>query len=845
MRQIPRARIGDHRGKKTAWGGRKMRSKTMLAFAAVASSLLAPAPARAAWETVGAVTSAARTGDAVTFATASGARVAVSFVTPDVVRVRMSPKGAFGRDFSYALAGSVPAQAAFEFDDNAERGELHAPGGARVVVQKRPMLSVTVYDAQNRVVTADDPARPMALDRATGAIEISKQRGSYELYYGFGEQALPTISREGQFLVNWNTDSYKYPVGTNPLYQTIPFFIALREGKSYGVFFDNTWRSYFDMGKTDPRRYTFGADGGDLNYYVFTGGADRTPANVLRDYTALTGRTPLPPLWALGYQQSRYSYMSQDKVEEIARTFREKKIPADVIHLDIDHMDGYRVFTWNPKTFAEPEKMLADLHGNGFHVVTIVDPGIKFDENYSVYRSGRDAGVYVLDAAGKELHEKVWPGICAFPDFTSAKARAWWGELYKKPLGEGVDGFWNDMDEPAVFSPDDFKEPALAQGPQKTFALDVKHDGDGDPGTHARYHNVFGMQMVRGTFEGLRKLAPGKRPFAITRAGYAGVQRYSAVWSGDNDATWDHLALTIPLLTNLSISGVSLIGADVGGFAATTTPELYTRWMQAAALTPFYRTHSATDTEQREPWTYGGDYERINRASIELRYHLLPYLYTLFAQNEKSGLPPLRPLWFGYPQDVDAALVADEYLVGGDLLVAPVVVQNQRARRVYLPKGDRWIDWWSGARHEGGKSVTVDAPLDRLPLFVRAGASIPTQPVIQHTGEMKNAPLTVVIAAGADGASEIYQDAGDGYAYRKGASRAIKVVVGAAKVTLGIPKSTAYQRVAAIELLGFDAAPAMVEIDGKAARDVAFDVATKRLRIVLPNEGVREISFAR
>jgi len=815
----------------------------------VGLALLAPLaslPAQAAWQGVGAATQAKRSGDEVSFATAGGAQVIVSFVTADVVRVRMGADGKLGRDFSYARVDNASTPAKFEFDDNVERSELRAAAsGTRVVVQKRPMLSITIYDAQGRVVVADDPARPMAFDAATGAVEASKQRGAYELYYGFGEQGLPTISREGQFLVNWNTDSYKYPVGTNPLYQTIPFFIALRDGLAYGVFFDNTYRSHFDMGKSDPRRYAFGADGGELNYYVFTGGTERTPANVLRDYTALTGRTALPPLWALGYQQSRYSYMSQSKVEEIARTFREKKIPADVIHLDIDYMDGYRVFTWNPQTFPEPKRMLDGLHRDGFHVVTIVDPGVKFDENYAVYRSGRDAGIYVRDAAGKELHEKVWPGICAFPDFTDAKARAWWGDLYKKPLSEGVDGFWNDMDEPAVFSSDDFKEPALAQGPQKTFALDVQHAGDGDAGTHARYHNVFGMQMVRATFEGLRKLAPEKRPFAITRAGYAGVQRYAAVWSGDNDASWDHLALTIPLLTNLSISGVAFVGADVGGFAASTTPELYARWMQAAALTPFYRTHSATDTDPREPWTYGGEYERSNRAAIELRYRLLPYLYALFAQNEKTGLPPLRPLAFDYPRDVDALLVADEYLVGHDLLVAPVVVQNQRARSVYFPKGDAWIDWWSGARYDGGKTVKIDAPLERLPLFVRAGAVVPMQPVIQSTRETKDVQLTIAVAVGAAGASEIHQDAGDGYAYRKGASRTIKITTSADKVRLEIPKSAAYQRVAAVELLGLDAAPTKVEIDGKAAREVAFDAATKRSRIALPSENVKEISFVR
>jgi alpha-glucosidase len=820
-----------------------MSSKAKPVLAAL-FALGASLPAQAAWQTVGAVTTATLSGDQVNFATASGAQVVVSFVAADIVRVRMSPNGKFGRDFSYALSGKAPAPAKFSFTDSAERSELRAQAadGVRVVVQKSPVLSITVYDAQDRVITADDPARPMAFDTATGAIETSQQRSDYELYYGFGEQALP-ISREQQYLVNWNTDSYKYAVGTNPLYQTIPFFIALRDGRSYGVFFDNTWRSYFDMGKTDPHRYRFGADGGELNYYLFGGGAPRSPANVLRDYTRLTGRAALPPLWALGYQQSRYSYLSRAKVEEIARTFREKKIPADVIHLDVDHMDGYRVFTWNPQAFPQPKDMLAGLHRDGFHVVTIVDPGIKFDENYAVYRSGRDAEVYVRDAAGKELHEKVWPGICAFPDFTDAKARAWWGALYQKSLAEGVDGFWNDMDEPAVFSADDFKQPAIAQGPQKTFALDAKHDGDGDPGTHARYHNVFGMQMARGTFEGVRKLAPERRPLVITRAGYAGVQRYAAVWSGDNDATWDHLALTIPLLTNLSISGVAFVGADVGGFAATTTPELYTRWLQAAALTPFFRTHSANDTDQREPWTYGGEYERINRASIELRYRLLPYLYTLFAQNETDGLPPLRPLWFEYPQDVDAALIDDEYLVGRDLLVAPVVVQHQRLRKVYFPKGSAWIDWWSGARYAGGRSVAVDAPLDRLPLYVRAGASIPTEPVVQHTGEMKNVSLTIAIATGAAGSSEVYEDAGDGYAYRKGASRTIKIVASADKATFDIPKSTAYQRIGAVEFLGLDAAPSAVSIDGKAVHDAAYDAATKRLRIALPSESVKEISL--
>jgi alpha-glucosidase len=801
-------------------------------------------PAQAAWQTLGEVTQVAQTSDGVTLSAASGAQVRVAFVTPDVVRVRISPHGDFGRDFSYAIQAQAPPAIKLKIDDNAERVELHADAaqGARVVVSKRPELLITVLDAQGRVVVADDPARPPVFDAMTGAVEATKQRTATEVYYGFGENALP-LSRDNQTITMWNTDFGNYPAGANPLYETIPFFIALKDGRSYGLFFDNTWRSTFDMGKSATPRYSFGANGGELNYYVFTGGNERTPANVLRDYTALTGRGALPPLWALGYQQSRYSYMSQAKVAEIARTFREKKIPADVIYLDIDYMDGYRIFTWNPQTFAQSEKMLSDLHSAGFHAVTIIDPGVKFDEGYSVYRSGREQGAYVRDAAGAELHAKVWPGICAFPDFTDPKARAWWGALYAKSLNEGVDGFWNDMNEPATFGPDESSEPQISYAPTKTFALDAQHNGDGQPGTHARYHNVYGMQMARATAEGLQKLRPDQRPLVLTRAGYAGVQRYAAVWTGDNIANWEHLALTIPMLTNLSISGVPFIGADVGGFNGTPSAELYTRWLQAAVLTPFLRTHSAIDTQQREPWTWGDDYERINRASIELRYQLLPYIYTLFAENESSGRSVLRPLWFEYPADVKTYLLDDQYLLGKDLLVAPVVHEGETSRKVYFPKGDAWIDWWDGTRHAGGTFATVAAPIDRLPLFIRAGASIPTQPVVQHTGEMAHVPLTISVALGADGGGSIYQDAGDGYAYRKGASRITRIEQQGKVLRLQIAKSNRYQRIGFVEFIGIDKQPAAVTADGKVLRDMTLDAKTKRLRVALPNEGVREISL--
>ncbi len=806
---------------------------------------LASSATHAAWQSVGKVDTAKQASNTLTVSTNDGAQVQLSMTTPDVVRVRMTQGAAFDADFSYALEQQHAAIGLHVEEDpvtgaitlHADKGE-----GARVIVQRRPRLSITVYDAQGRVVVGDDLARPMAYDPETGAVEVSKKRSARELYYGFGEKALP-LSRHQQYMTMWNSDTPYYPPGLDPLYQTIPFFIALGEGTSYGIFFDNTYRSYFDMGKTDPARYTFGAGGGELNYYVFTGGAERSPANVLRDYTDLTGRGSLPPLWALGYQQSRYSYTPDARVREIAQTFRSKQIPADTIYLDIDYMDGFRIFTWSKQGFPQPEKLIGQLRGEGFHVVTIVDPGIKVDESFAIYRDGRDHAMYTRDAQGNELHAAVWPGACAFPDFTNPQSRAWFGSLYSKFLDQGVAGFWNDMNEPATFPPSNPDESLLTHDPGKTFPLDAQHNGDGLAGNHARYHNVYGMQMARATFEGLHKLRAQNRPFVLTRAGYAGVQRYAAVWTGDNVASWEHLALTIPMLTNLSVSGVPLVGADVGGYAGSPSGELYARWLQAAALTPLFRTHAEIHAKDREPWSYGVRFERINRATIELRYRLLPYIYTLFAQNETNGRPVLRPLWFDYPTDARTLQLDDEFLLGHDLLVAPVVKGGATRRRVYFPNGDAWLDWRDGQRYEGGTSADVSAPIERLPLFLRAGAIIPSQPVIQHTGQTMSTPLTLIVALGADGIGSVYQDAGEGYAYRQGDSRTTRLELHVNELALQIPAASGFQRFAFVEFLGLKSAPKQVSADGNVLSGIAFDRNSKRLRVALPDENVHTVSI--
>ena len=799
----------------------------------------------AAWRAAGNVVAVERVTDGVVVTLSSGARARVTFHDLDVVRVRLAPRGAFERDFSYAVAPrdrkTVAAVVAETRD--AVTVSTRLARGPRVVIRRAPFL-VTVLDAGGRVIVADDPARPVMFDAVAGGVEASKRREAVEMYYGFGEKALP-FSRAGQSLVMWNSDTFAYPPGLDPLYQSVPFFVALKQGAAYGLFFDNTARTHFDMGKADPARYTFGAPSGELNYYVFTGGVARSPRKILEDYTNLTGRTPLPPLWSLGYHQSRYSYYPDAKVREIARGFRERKIPADVIHFDIDYMEGFRVFTWDKKKFPDPPRLLSDLRAEGFRGVLIVDPGVKVDENYPVYTAGRAAGHFHQTAAGGELRANVWPGVCAFPDFTNPRAREWFGSLYESHLDEGVAGFWNDMNEPGVFAPNNRPpQPRLTHDPQSTFPLDARHHGDGQPGDHARYHNVYGMQMARSTFEGVQKLRPDARPFVLTRAGYAGVQRFAAAWTGDNVASWEHLRLTVPMLTNMGVSGLAFVGGDVGGFASNADAELYARWLQAAALTPFLRTHVATGLQEREPWSYGDDFTKINRAAIELRYRLLPYLYTVFREHEQTGAPVMRPLWYEYPSDVETYLNDTQFLVGRDLLVAPVMSQGATRRGVYFPRGDDWLDWHTGARHAGGARSEVDAPLSRLPVFVRAGAVIPVQGVIQHTGQTQDAPLGILVARGRDGAGRIHQDDGDGYGYRRQRWRTTDVTHTADAILFRHGGYEVGRAVTAVELLGADARPRDVRADGREVRDLSFDKDTRRARFQLPAAGAAEIKIA-
>ena len=655
-------------------------------------------------------------------------------------------------------------------------------------------------------------------------------------YFGLGEQ--PTsLARNGSVYPLWNTDRFGYRPGDMPIYSSIPFYLGIKDGVAHGVLYDNPFRADFDFAARLQSSVSYmaegGIDGGELRYYVIPGpGLDSTLAR----YTRLTGRTPLPPLWSLGYHQSRYSYYPDTTVENLAREFRRRDIPADVIHLDIHYMNGYRDFTFSPENFPHPKALIDTLASEGFKVVTIVDPGLKVDSGYPVYRDGLARHAYLTLPDGTPYVGVVWPGKSVFPDFSRAAVRAWWGVQQAALVDVGVRGVWNDMNEPASFG-------------GRTIADIVQFGGDGHPGTHLEYHNQYGTLMARAAFEGFRRLRPARRPFVITRAGYAGVQRYATVWTGDNTSSWEHLRLSLPMILGLGLSGIPFAGSDIGGFIGAPGAELYSRWLQSAALIPFARTHAMIGSPRREPWSYGPVNERANRATIRLRYKMLPALYTAYFQHTERGSPVARPIFWNALADSTALATENEYFLGDHILVAPVVDSGAESRVVYLPEG-RWYRMGSDESYEGGKSATVTAPdpltdggdttgLSGLPVFVRAGAVVPSQAVLSYVGQRRLDTLQLDVYPGS-ARSELYEDAGDGYGYLRGESRlTIFTTSPVPHLTVMIARHGSYSGASTFAVTVHDIdGPHRAVVDGRVAR-TAYDARTRQLHFVVPSTASR------
>lgn len=684
---------------------------------------------------------------------------AVTPISDDIIRVRFKPGGPFGRDHSYAVVN----REANVVDPKVEIGvdsTTLTTASLKVSIQHAP-LRISFATIGGESIDADDPVRGISISEPS--FRVAKRLRDDEHVYGFGEKN-GRLDKRGWALggynyVMWNSDVYMYDSSTDPLYVSVPFFLVMRHGRAHGIFLDNTWRTWFDVGHEREDLLTFGSDGGELDYY-FINGPD--PKQVIERYTTLTGRMPMPPRWSLGYNQCRYSYYPESRVRLLAETFREKKVPADVIWLDIHYQDGYKPFTWDHERFPNPKKMLADLAAQGFHVVSIVDPHPEKEKGYLPYDTGIAGDHFVKRPDGTVYEGPVWPsqapknpGMSVFPDFSRPATREWWGSMYKGLLDDGISGIWNDMDEPSVFV-----------APVVTMPLDLVFDNEGQPTSAREIHNVYGQLMSRATFEGLSKLRPNERPFVLTRASFAGGQRYAAVWPGDNTADWAWLRQSIPTLLGLGVSGFPFVGSDIGGFVRPASPELYSRWLQTGVFYPFMRSHSELGAPDKEPWSFGYEYEPINRRAIELRYELLPYIYNIMAEANETGIPAMRPLFLEYPTDEDVASVDDEFLFGSDILVAPVLWEGATERSVYLPKGD-WYDYWTGSHFVGGTKTNVPVTLESIPLFVRGGAFIFTQPVVQYTGEMPGKALQIRVAPAPESEASFYEDDGATLDYQK------------------------------------------------------------------------------
>jgi alpha-glucosidase len=774
------------------------------------------------WQHIGNVQRVEKLQDGVQL-TAGSAKVRITAFRDGLIRVRLAPQGSFPKDFSWAVIES-PDPPAFNVEDG--KAELRMMVGRVVVIVKKMPLLITFADSTGSVLLADEPSLPMAWDGTY--IHAWKRMPSEEGYYGLGDKPGP-MNRRNHAYTMWNTDFFGWQESDDPIYKTIPFFIGLCKGTAYGVFFDNTYRSSFDFGKESPDYFSFGAEGGELNYYFIAG---PEPKKIVQQFTALVGRTPLPPFWSLGYQQSRYSYYPEARAREVVQTLRDKKIPADVIYFDIDYQQGNAPFTVNREYFPNFEKMISDFRAQGIRTILITDLHIKEDpgHGYVPYDSGIINDVFVKRPDGSVYVGIVWPGDSVFPDFTLKRVRDWWGGLYKDFVNMGVAGFWNDMNEPATFH-------TLS----KTMPLDNVHRlDDGTTLDHRAIHNVFGMENARATSDGLLKLRPDERPFVLTRAAYAGTERYAATWTGDNSATWNHIGMSVPQIMNLGLSGYALVGADVGGFAGSPPVDLLTRWYELGVFYPIYRDHAAKGTADHEPWASGPEQEAIRKRYIELRYRLLPFIYTALEETSRTGVPLMEPLFLEYPDEQSLYGEDHEFLFGRDFLVAPVITEKVDAEDIHLPPGD-WYDFWTAEKHSSKEQISLHPALAETPLYVRAGAIIPMQPVVQSTNEKPDGPLELRVYPGNDCRGVLYEDDGLTFAYQKGKLLRVnftcQVSAGSLTVTSSVEKS-AYQpwwNSTQLKIYGSAAEPKEVHIGDQVTRDWRYDAQAHCITLTVPD----------
>ncbi len=672
------------------------------------------------------------------------AYVSVEVINASCVHYRIT-EDAPSADFSYSV---LPYASDKNIKWESSKAVLSASTSEIDIRISKSPLHLSIRDKKGKIIFENDSTFTTTW---TGP-EITTYNRLFpdERFIGLGEKT-GGLDRRGNGYTNWNTDAFGYTPDTDPLYVSIPFYIGLHDSLCYGVYLDNTSKSHFNFGASNTRFSSFSVESGEMDYYIFYG---KNVASIIEQYTALTGRTPMPAQWSLGFQQCRWSYYPDTEVLQIAETFRQKQIPLDVLYLDIHYMDAYKVFTWDKNKFPNPKATVGALKDMGVRTTLIIDPGIKVEKGYKAFEEGLSKNHFLKYPDGTWYEGSVWPGLCHFPDFTSPAAREWWGQSFQGYVNDGVMGFWNDMNEPATWG--------------QRFPSNVQFNYDGHPTTTIESRNIFGMQMARATYEGTKKLM-NKRPLVLTRAGFSGIQRYSAVWTGDNTANEDHMLLGVRLLNSLGLSGVANCGVDVGGFNGDASASLYTRWMTIGAFSPFYRAHKMINMKESEPWSYGEESEAIVKYYIQLRYKMMPYLYSTFYEATKTGMPVNRSLAIDHSFDwrTYSGAYQNQYYFGESFLIAPVS-STQQSTKVFLPVGE-WYDFHNDVKHQGDQVEWVESPLYRLPIFVKAGAIVPMQKVVQSFNEPAGDTLFIHVYKGDVVNSFVYyEDDGESYAFEKG-----------------------------------------------------------------------------
>jgi alpha-glucosidase len=779
---------------------------------------LAPAAASAA--NLGAVVSYEKTAHGIAGRTAV-AEFAVEVWSPQVLRVRVTPQGST-RNIGYALVSDTPPGGApFSVATSDDVVSLKT-SEVTADVELRPDLRITFRDADGSIINEDLPGKELGMTLLGSKITVYKRLQADERFIGMGEQ-LGNLDRRGAVITLRNTDNYHYDDPKVPMYVSIPFFMGLHHGKVYGLFFNNSYRSVFNFGASNRRFASFSFDGGALDQFFIH---DASAGKILEHYTSLTGRMPLPPRWSLGYQQSRCSYYPEAQVRFIANTFRAKRIPLDGIVLDADYLHEYQPFRIDRQRFPDMRRLADDLRAMNIELTASVNPGIAIDDSYEQYKSGLEENVFLRHADGELWVADIAPNTNHFVDFSDPHGRRWWINNMKIYQELGIHGLWNDMNEPAIDG--------------QAMPDNVMFDFDGQKTSALEAQNYYGMLMARAAYESAEQYGGNRRPFVLSRSGFAGIQRYAAVWSGDNQAKDEHILLGALLINQMGLSGVPFTGPDLGGYIGDGNKDLYRRWVEVGVFAPYLRNHRGQYTAANEPWAYGEEAEAISKAYIEFRYQLMPYLYSTFYEAAETGMPVSRSLSIDYSFDANvySAQFQYEFLFGPGLLVSPMTSQEQE-KSTYLP-GGHWYDVFTDERLEGGRVISAEYAGHRIPIFAKASAIIPMQGKVQSTRDDPGSVLYVHVFNG-DERNEFvfYDDDGETLNYRKGQFRKRVITFDPAtrQVTFSRPDGDYRSPFRRIQLIlhGFES------VAGATVNGVATAAQSRVVRMLDPLEALSDV----